>query len=265
MRICFDIERERSSELYKEITNDNIDGECPFNFHSQIELYFVKEGKVDACVNTHRRLLSKNQMAVALSYDAHLFRSVGNSKSSILIIPTDACPEFTSAVKNKRVENPFITNERVTEEIRRFVDEIKKAPDDKLKTKGYVYLILSKVLENIFLEESPHNTDTELSTKILSFLTQNYRNEITLDSLAATFGYTKSYVSRYFKSCFGIGITRYLNLLRLRGALLILHDGSKTHTYAALECGFNSVRTFYRLFKQEFNTTPTEYLANTNR
>ena len=108
MRICFDIERERSSELYKEITNDNIDGECPFNFHSQIELYFVNEGEVDACINTHRRLLSENQMAVSLSYDAHLFRTVGNSKSSILIIPPGLCREFTSAVQNKQVKTPFI-------------------------------------------------------------------------------------------------------------------------------------------------------------
>ena len=50
MRINFDIAREQSNELYKEITNDNINGDTPFNFHSQIELYFVKEGQVDACI-----------------------------------------------------------------------------------------------------------------------------------------------------------------------------------------------------------------------
>ena len=98
------MERERSRELFKEVTNDNIDGHCHFNFHSQIELYFVDEGQIDAFVNQQQRRLKKGQMAVALSYDAHLFRSVGNSRSSILVIPPDLCREFMAAVQQKQVQ-----------------------------------------------------------------------------------------------------------------------------------------------------------------
>ena len=121
MHTHFDVERERSNELYKEITNDNIDGQCHFNFHSQIELYFVDEGEIDACINSERRLLKKNQMAVALSYDAHLFRSIGNSTSSILIIPPDICREFSLAVQNRRVKNPFICDEETVKQIKFFL------------------------------------------------------------------------------------------------------------------------------------------------
>ena len=201
-------------------------------------------------------------MAVSLSYDAHLFRTVGNSKSSILIIPPGLCREFTSAVQNKQVKTPFICDAEAINEIKRYVDEIKKCQGDRLKTKGYIYVILGIVLENIFLEEAECNADSELSTKILLYLNSNFQNEITLNSLASTFGYTKSYLSRYFKSCFGIGITRYLNVLRLRNALLLLREEGKTHTFCALESGFNSTRTFYRLFKEEFGCSPTEYLSS---
>ena len=62
MRLHFDMEREQSRELLKEVTNDNIDGQCHFNFHSQIELYFVDEGQIDAFVNHQRRLLKIDQM-----------------------------------------------------------------------------------------------------------------------------------------------------------------------------------------------------------
>ena len=62
----FDIERERSRELFKELTNDNIDGICHFNFHSQIELYFVDDGQIDAFVNQQQRRLKKGSVPVDL-------------------------------------------------------------------------------------------------------------------------------------------------------------------------------------------------------
>ena len=261
MRINFDIERERSNELYKEITNDNIDGRFPFNFHSQIELYFVDEGKVDACINAHNCVLEKNQMAVALSYDAHRFHSVGESKSKILIIPSDMCKEFSLAVQNKQVQNPFILNKSTVKKIRAYVNEIKENQNNKVKLKGYLYLILSIVLENIFLEPAEYTHDADLSKKILTYLNRNFQNEATLESLSEALGYSTSYLSRYFKSCFGVGISQYVNILRLRKALTLLQDRNNTHTFCALESGFNSVRTFYRVFKEEMGKTPMEYVT----
>ena len=260
MRINFDIDREWSTELYKEITNDNIDGEIPFNFHSQIELYFVNKGQVDACINDQRRLLEKNQMAVALSYDAHLFRSVGSSNSSILVIPPDICKEFALTVQHKRAKNPFICDEETVKQIKHYIKEIKKDDGNKVKLKGYLYVILGIVSENIFLESAECSVDTELSTNILMYLNQNFQNDITLRSLSTTFGYSQSYLSRYFKNCFGIGINRYINILRLRNALLLLQQGKNTHIYCALESGFSSIRTFYRVFNQEFGCSPMDYL-----
>ena len=264
MHSHFDVERERSNELYKEITNDNIDGQCHFNFHSQIELYFVDDGEIDACINSERRLLKKDQMAVALSYDAHLFRSIGTSTSSILIIPPDICREFSLAVQNKRVKNPFICDEETVKQIKFFLNALKTESSNEVKHRGFLYIILGIVLENLFLESKESAIDTELSSQLLFYLNKNFYKEITLDSLSATFGYSKPYISHYFKDCFGIGISRYVNILRLRNAMKLMREASNTHTYCALESGFTSIRTFYRVFKSEFGCTPSDYFTSHN-
>lgn len=261
MRLHFDMERERSKELFKEVTNDNIDGQCHFNFHSQIELYFVDEGQIDAFVNQQQRRLKKGQMAVALSYDAHLFRSIGNSRSSILVIPPDICGEFMSAVQQKQVQTPFICDEETVKQIKFYVDAIKTHNTNEVKLRGYLYVVLGIVLENIFLESKEFAVDTELSSKLLFYLNQQFRNEITLDDLSCTFGYSPSYLSRYFKDRFGIGLNQYVNILRLRNALLLMQEGKNTHTYCAMESGFTSMRTFYRVFKQEFGCAPRDYIS----
>lgn len=261
MHAYFDIERESSRQLFKEVVNDNIDGQCHCNFHSQIELYFVDEGQIDALVNHQRRLLKKDQMAVALSYDTHLFRSVGNSKSSILVIPPELCREFAAAVQHKQAKSPFICDEAAVKRIKSCVDFLKTESSNEVKRLGYLYVALGIVLENLFLENAENSINTELSTRILFYLNQHFRDEITLGSLSTTFGYSPSYLSHYFKNCFGIGISQYVNILRLRNALLLLREGKNTHTYCALESGFTSVRTFYRAFKQKFGCAPRNYVA----
>lgn len=261
MRAQFDIEREQSKELFKEVTNDNIDGLYHFNFHSQIELYFVDEGKINAFVNSHKMLLEKDQMAIALSYDSHVFRSVGDSKSSILVIPPDICKEFMAAVQNKKVKNPFICDKATVKTIKSYVNLIKSKNCNEVKLRGCLYIILGIVLENIFLENAENIVDTDISTRILLYINKNFRNEISLESLSKDFGYTQSYLSRCFKNSFGVGLNRYINILRLRNFLFLANEKNLSHTYCALESGFPSMRTFYRVFNQEFKCSPREYLS----
>lgn len=257
----FDIERERSRELIKEIANDNIDGSCPFNFHSQIELYFVEEGEIRACVNEQQKLLKKGQMAIIMSYDAHLFRSVKESRSSMLFIPIKICNEFVEYTKGKRINNPFILDVDTVKKIQSYVDEI-KAGCSGIKLRGYLYVILGIILDNVFLAETESSFNIELSSALLIYLNQNFQKKITLDTLSDKFGYSKSYLSRFFKKNFGIGYNSYLNILRLRCYVLLMNEKKYTNTFCVFESGFDSMGTFYRVFKQEFNCSPSKYFSD---
>lgn len=261
MHARFDFEREKSRELIKEVVNDNIDGSCPFKFHSQIELYFVEEGEIKAFINDHQKILKKDHMAITMSYDAHLFRSVKKSKSSILFIPLEICNEFSELIKGKNINNPFICDVDTVNKIKSYVNEIKDGCND-IQLRGYLYVVLGIVLDNVFLTETDRSFEPELSSAILIYLNQNFREKITLDTLSLKFGYSKSYLSRFFKKNFGIGFNRYVNILRLRHYLLLMHEKNYTNTYCAFESGFDSLGTFYRVFKQEFNCSPGEYFSN---
>ena len=76
---------------------------------------------------------------------------------------------------------------------------------------------------------------------------------------AAKFGYNSSYLSRSFSKTFGISFNKYLTMLRLREAILLMRSGEMNVTECALESGFGSMRSFYRAFREEFGCTPKEY------
>ena len=258
MQAKFGIERERHNKLYyKRYTNDK----GTFHFHSQIELYFVDEGEMEVVVGDQQRTLTGGQMSVALSYDAHAYKTPNASHSSVLIVPPYLCEEFMTAMRHKRVSYPFITDEATVTRIKTFYNRLFDESLNEIERLGYVYVILGIVMAHIDLEASDTAREPELSARLLLYFSEHYKEDITLSSVAAAFGYSASYLSRYFKSCFHVGINRYLTVLRLKNAIMLMHEGRDSITYCALESGFRSMRTFYRCFHEEFGCSPKEYAA----
>ena len=128
-------------------------------------------------------------------------------------------------------------------------------------TVGYIYVILGILTEHIELESTREPIDTQLSAQLLFYINENYKNNITLSTLSSHLGYNPSYLSRYFKSCFNIGINQYITAVRLKNAIMLLRENKYNVTYCALESGFNSTRTFYRAFFNEFHCSPIAYLS----
>lgn len=258
MKPRFYIEREREQDIfYKEYTN----GTGYFGFHSPIELYFVNDGEMEVYINDQKRILKKNQMSVALSFDAHTYKTLKTSKSSVLIIPTYMCEEFLSEIQHKRTLCPYICDEKTVLEIKKYIKKLNREDINFIEKKGYIYTILGIILSNLSFEETNETYDADLSTKILMYINDNCSKNITLESISSEFGYNKSYLSRYFKSSFGIGMNNYITMLRLKKSIMLMQEKKHNLTYCALESGFNSMRTFYRVFADEFGCTPKEYLA----
>lgn len=262
MQAKFNVDRERNNRLfYKEYTNDK----CIFQFHSQIELYFVDEGEMEFVVNNHRRTLEAGEMSVALSYDSHAYKTPEFSKSSVFIIPIYMCESFINATKNKKATYPFILDKDIVKKIKGYIRELCVDDINEIKQTGYIHLILGIIMENIFFESSDNVIDTELSSRMLFYINERFNRDISLDTLSSELGLHKTYISRYFKECFNVGFNQYLTTIRLKNALILMNDGHHSITECAMESGFNSMRTFYRVFSKEFGCTPKEYLAGLSR
>ena len=70
-------------------------------------------------------------------------------------------------------------------------------------------------------------------------------------------------VMLYRSSCKRIS-AGYVNGIRLNYAQAMLDGGNESITKICYECGFESQRTFNRVFKERYRVTPREY-KNANR
>lgn len=93
----------------------------------------------------------------------------------------------------------------------------------------------------------------------ISRIEANYAGEITLYGMAKAALMSESNFSREFKKITGTGFKEYVNLVRLREAAALMGEGSRSVAAAAFACGFQSVRTFNRVFRARYGVTPGEH------
>ena len=213
------------------------------HFHSHLEIYVILSGEMEIIINSHRKILHGGEISVALSYDAHSYNTAKSSEVEYLIIPTTYCADILPLFEKKRLPSPFIDDPKVFEVV---CDSLKKilSGSNEILERGYVYVILGAILDCMISEEVHPSADSRIRPDILIYINDNFRRKLSLTSLAKHFGYNPSYLSHSFHDTFGISFGKYLTLLRLREAVMLMRKGDMSITECALESGFSSMRSF---------------------
>jgi AraC-like DNA-binding protein len=174
------------------------------------------------------------------------------------VLPEDMSDKFTAVLRSANILTPFIIDSSNKAEILKNLSLIQK--ENGLLRDGYAYLILGLIANGAYAVVPRENAGSELLSKLLLYVHENFNKNITLNSIAAAFGYHPAYISAYFKSRLDMCISRYINIIRLKNAVLLMKQNEYSITQIAYDCGFNSARTFYRAFNKEFGCSPKEYL-----
>ena len=124
-----------------------------------------------------------------------------------------------------------------------------------------LYLLQKQELSPISLASSSHSVQVAdpVVLKLLFYLNENYREEITLDSLSSRFFLSKVALCARFKRFMNCSIMQYLFQIRLSKAKELLSSTNKSMEEVACECGFSSANYFSLVFKKEIGLSPLHY------
>ena len=95
--------------------------------------------------------------------------------------------------------------------------------------------------------------------QILEYIDDHYMEDISLEGVAYTAGFSKYHFSRLFKQYTDFTFCDYLCYRRIKAAEEFLAQPDLSITEVALQAGFPSISTFNRLFKQQKGITPSEF------
>ena len=237
------------------------------NFHKNLELIVVLDGECRVCVADSSYTVKAGEAAFVMPYQIHHF-SVSESGH---IICTTFHESLINSMRNMivgaRPDNPVFTPSKPTydyfccqmrELFGKNSGELKVVePESKrLKVKGLLYTLESEFIEQVTF--CAINDFDGVTTTILNYVSEHFKENITLKNIATNTGYNYQYVSRTFNSMMGMSFKEVLNLHRMQYAFRALKYGDTSVIDIAYESGFQSVRSFYRVCLELYGCSPAE-------
>ncbi len=101
--------------------------------------------------------------------------------------------------------------------------------------------------------------DSRRILKVKNYISENYMDDLRLPALADLVGMSSCAFSRFFKFQTGRNISEYIIDLRLGFAARMLVDTAKSISEISIECGFNNLSNFNRIFKKKKGCSPSEF------
>ena len=236
---------------------------CNPHFHNSIELTYVLDGEFKTVVNGRTYVVQKDSLVIFSSYSTHANLRDKRAKTIVMTIPPELIGAASGRMSGKIFRETVVTNPAVCEEVLYCMKRlIRHKADHMLDTcivKGYAYVIIGLLIEKVGLMDIGNNKTDYFFKDILAYIDENYASPLSLDKIAAKFGYSKYSFSHLFNSYFSCTLTDYVNSLRARSAANMLLSEDLSMTEIAMRAGFESLRTFYRVFKNCYGCTPSAY------
>ncbi len=104
----------------------------------------------------------------------------------------------------------------------------------------------------------------DVAQRIKEDIEEEYAKDISLTYYAESYYINKEVLSRLFKKKYGVGITAFINHVRLEQAKVLLSLGYSS-TRSAEIVGYHDVNYFSRIFKKTYGMTPSEYIESLDK
>jgi len=233
----------------------NIDYNFPAHLHNNFELINVKTGEMKVTVDKITYTVKAGESLLVFPNQVHEFATPNHSSHFLCIFSPKLVQAYSSSFLDKLpVSNVFKLDEF-------YIQKLEELKDDYsiIAMKGILYSICGIFDKTAKYKPKGEDKD-KLLFKIFTFVDLNFAGECSLAELAEYTSYHYVYLSKYFKSCVGISYTDYVNRYRINEACYLFRNNPKqTILQTALDCGFDSLRTFNRNFKRIMGMTPSQY------
>ena len=148
-----------------------------------------------------------------------------------------------------------------------YEEEQKKEIGSELQIKSAIYQIMVYFIREVTREKKIESTSYHLKSEeilekldvVFKFVEEHYTENITLQEASNSVGYSQFYFTKFFKKNTGKTFISFLNDYRIDKAKWLLINTSDTVSEIISQVGFESDKTFYRLFKQSLAISPLAY------
>jgi len=247
-----------------------------WHFHPEIELVYVNKGKGRRHIGNHMSYFNNSQLILVGSNLPHNgFENRLTAKSEETLIQFH--PEFLGKdfFNLPQMKSISLLLERAKKGLL-FQTKTKKNVGSKItklpKYEGFKRVIKLLEILNILAEAEDYvilnadgyafeaqRQDNAKIDIVFKYVYSNFKEHISLDTIAEHVSMTVPAFCRYFKRATGKTFTKLVNEYRVVHATKLLSESQMSVTDICFECGFNNFSHFNKLFKEITGKSASKY------
>ena len=244
-------------------------GEKHFHWHEKIEIVLCLDKSFNILIDGVNYPVKKGDLIVIDEKMIHKF-SVHSDNTRVILGQFPYSILLNSGVVPVPI-NPIIKAEEIASDKefeRRFnnildilLNESHVDNEEKNPFMQSMFAALYFMLMVRFPREAKSNCNVAIKKekadfyRIVEYVNDNFRENITVQSIAQEFFISRGRLSKMFSKYAGVPLNHYVNSLRISEAIHLIENGTGI-TEAAFESGFQSIRTFNDVYKKIINSNP---------
>lgn len=238
------------------------------HWHMEHELIACREGSAQVMLDDTMFNITQQQCIFCHSGCVHY---ISASPDSLLLVCLFNEKMYDPITSPFALENPvFEDRYGILPKLSEIRHELQNQP---IFFKCRTEAMIGEILVDVFRGEPLRKAQWQFSDvitrykQLLNHIDLEYEH-ITYQNAVQFMNMSDAYFSRYFKRQAGMTFSQYLNVVRIEKAVQLL-DSAPTMkiTDVMLRCGFNTIRSFNRVFREVTGFTPTTlppgYVLNT--
>lgn len=267
------------------VERDETHFKSPFHYHPELELVYVKESYGKRIIGDKIEPFEAGDMVFIGSNLPHVWLNDEifyngftklKAKSIVLYFNKDVLgPAFYNLEETGRVTAFFQKAARGIRIEGKTKTTISQKLEKMLPKKGFekilslfeILHILSQSKDISFITTegySPkiNNTEADRLGEVYKFVQQNFKEDISLKTVAGIASLTPQSFCRLFKKRTNKHFVEYLNEIRISHACRYLLDTDWSISEIAYACGYKTVSNFNKLFREMVGSSPKIYREN---
>lgn len=236
------------------------------HMHNEIELIYIFSGTVQAYCDFKEYTLNAGDFLLVFPNTVHSYKVIQKPTHFLCYFDKNMFPAFANIFGSSMIDgSPVIHMSSLHSEVEYAINQIEKRGDLQRQsniTHGYLTIILEHLLKAVTLTKQEDKIQASWVYQALNYINNHFAENITLDILSTKLNISKYHISRTFNNVIGCSVIQYVNRLRVEKAEQLLLTTELPVTTIGFECGFDSLSSFFRVFKQLKGQSPKQCRKN---
>lgn len=244
----------------------------PLHWHKGGELIYSRNWNLEILINGEQQMLRPGDFILISPYALHaVIPEQRDDKMEVMSLTLDveSLAKINADVQYSEISRDAPgSTDRMRRDMVCLCEKLYEQAEKEDEINDFIvnsilFEVIGNIMENFWVKDASGPIKVGVREhrlkSILGYISENYKENLSTQSVAEHFGYNREYFCRIFKKYSKMTFKEYLTGVRLNAVLKEMRNSKESCAQIALDHGFPDVKGFHSAFKSRYGMSPNQY------